>query len=270
MTKLLGVIGDPIAHSMSPLIHNGWLRDMGFDATYEAMHVPEGTLDSALKTLAKRDVLGVNVTLPHKGAALAAAREMSDAARKIGAANTLTYLGEGSWSADNTDAPGFMTALGDVNPDTDKVLLIGAGGSARALMYALNGAKIPVMIVNRTREKADELAKTLGNKTTVCGALAQYKEYIESATIVINTTSMGYSNSALDLPAGKDRLFFDISYGAIAAPQIEIARGQGWRVKDGLTMLVAQAAYSFEIWFGERPDMSAGMRRCEMALKAIS
>ena len=104
MTKLLGVIGDPIAHSLSPLIHNGWLRDLGYDAVYEAMHVPDGEFSTALKTLEKRDCLGVNVTLPHKAAALAAAADSSMAARTIGAANTLTYRGDGSWLADNTDA----------------------------------------------------------------------------------------------------------------------------------------------------------------------
>ena len=99
MTNLLGVIGDPIAHSMSPLIHNGWLRDMGFNATYEAMHVPEGAFESALQTLSKRDILGVNVTLPHKHAALAASSEASAEATSIGAANTLSYLGQQKWRA---------------------------------------------------------------------------------------------------------------------------------------------------------------------------
>ena len=270
MTKLLGVIGDPIAHSRSPLIHNGWLRDMGFDATYEAMQVAESAFGEALATLTGRDVLGLNVTLPHKAAALNAASEMSLAAEKIGAANTLTYLGEDQWRADNTDAPGFLSALGQADPARDKVLILGAGGSARALVYALVNAGYSVTIVNRTEQKAIDLAQDLGNSGTAYGALNQYAEYIDLATIVINTTSMGYDEQTLDLPLGNDRLFFDISYGAIAAPQITIARENGWRVKDGLSMLVAQAAYSFKIWFGESPDMDAGLRRCELALRAVS
>lgn len=270
MTKLLGVIGDPIAHSLSPLIHNGWLRDMGYDAVYEAMQVADGAFDDALKTLAKRDVLGVNVTLPHKGAALKSASEVTLAAAKIGAANTLTYLGDQSWHADNTDAPGFMSSLDGADPGADKVLILGAGGSARALVFALIQAGYAVTILNRTVEKAEALARELGDAKTVYGPLVQYKDHIDSATIVINTTSMGYSHSTLDLPPGRDRLFFDISYGKVAAPQIEIARDLGWRTKDGLTMLVAQAAYSFEIWFGEKPDLKAGLDRCEMALRAVS
>lgn len=270
MTKLLGVIGDPIAHSMSPLIHNGWLRDMGFDATYEAMHVAGGAFDEALLTLSKRDILGVNVTLPHKGAALTAAREVSAAAAKIGAANTLTYLGDQVWRADNTDAPGFLSALGPVDPGSEKILILGAGGSARALVYALAGAGFDVTILNRTESKAEQLAQELGNRKTVYGSLVQRADYLDAATIVINTTSMGYSDQVFELSNGRERLFFDISYGKIAAPQIAVARESGWRVKDGLSMLVAQAAFSFEIWFGEKPDLGAGLRRCEMALRAVS
>ncbi len=270
MTKLLGVIGDPIAHSMSPLIHNGWLRDMGYDATYEAMHVVDGAFDEALLTLSKRDILGLNVTLPHKSAALKAASEISPAAAKIGAANTLTYLGNQTWRADNTDAPGFLAALGQVDPKSEKVLILGAGGSARALVFALAGAGFALTILNRTESKAALLAKELGNINTAYGSLDQCAEYIDSATILINTTSMGYSDQVIDLPQGDDRLFFDISYGKIAAPQIALARDSGWQVKDGLSMLVAQAAYSFEIWFGEKPDLHAGLRRCEMALRAVS
>ena len=270
MTKLLGVIGDPIAHSMSPLIHNGWLRDMGFDATYEALHVPEGQFPTALKTLEKRDCLGLNVTLPHKGAALAAATQASDAANRIGAANTLTCLGPGNWRADNTDAPGFLAALGDVDTQSDRVLLLGAGGSARAIAYALSVHGVDWRVLNRTPQKARDLAHEFAGEAGLSGGLDQYTDYIASATIVINTTSMGYDGEILSLPTGDGRLFFDISYGKISAPQLDHARTQGWATRDGLSMLVAQAAYSFEIWFGEAPDLEAGLRRCRAAMEAIS
>lgn len=270
MTKLLGVIGDPIAHSLSPLIHNGWIRDMGFDATYEAMHVPAGEFPSALATLQKRNILGVNVTLPHKTAALEAAYDVTDAARKIRAANTLTYQGEGNWSAENTDAPGFLKALGEFNPSTDSFVVLGAGGSARALVYALAKAGAKVTVLNRTLEKAVTLCADLGNTKSLHGSLDQYKDYIDSATMVINTTSMGYSGEALELPAGDGRLFFDISYGKAAKAQLSEAHAKGWQTRDGLTMLVAQAALSFEIWFGELPDSDAAMRRCQIALEAVA
>lgn len=270
MTKLLGVIGDPIAHSLSPLIHNGWIRDMGFDATYEAMHVPAGSFDEALKTLEKRDILGVNVTLPHKTDALEAASDATVAARKIGAANTLTYQENGFWTADNTDAPGFIQALGPFNPDTDKVLILGAGGSARALVYALAKAQAKLRVLNRTVSKAEALRSELGNKNTFAGPLSQYIEYIDSATIVINTTSMGHDDRALELPAGRDRLFFDISYGKAAASQLNEAESKGWQTRDGLHMLIAQAALSFEVWFGEAPDQASALRRGRIALEAVA
>ncbi len=270
MTRLLGVIGDPIAHSMSPLIHNGWIREFGFNAAYEAMHVREGELTAALETLAKRDILGVNVTLPHKTAALQAAKITSDAAKRIGAANTLTYLGDQTWRADNTDAPGFLLALGDKNPSTEEIVILGAGGSSRALLYALASRGFTVRVLNRTVSKAEALIRELGNSKSGYGDISQYKEYIESATTVINTTSMGYLDQILDLPDGLDRLFFDISYGKVSAPQLAHAQEMGWQIQDGVSMLVAQAAYSFEIWFGERPDLESGLARCRRALEAIS
>jgi len=270
MTKLLGVIGDPIAHSLSPLIHNGWLRDMGFDATYEAFHVREGDFDNALKTLAEKDCLGVNVTLPHKGAALAAASEISDAAKAIGAANTLTHCGDGTWRADNTDAPGFLSAIGELDQASSRVVILGAGGSARAIIHALSVHGIKTVILNRTVSKAEAIAAELGRGNASAASIDQYNDYIESATIVVNTTSMGHSGGLLELPLGQARTFFDISYGKISAPQLDHARLQGWETLDGLSMLVAQAAFSFEIWFGHSPDQASGLRRCRMALEAVS
>lgn len=270
MTKLLGVIGDPIAHSLSPLIHNGWLRDMGFDATYEAMHVPQGAFADALQILEKRDCLGVNVTLPHKQAALRSARGCSAAARKIGAANTLTFGSNGDWYADNTDAPGFLEALGAIDPVTDRAVILGAGGSARAVVHALSEHGVSLTILNRTLEKARALGEELGADLAKVAPIDQYTEYIDSATIVVNTTSMGHQGDVLSLPGGEGRTFFDLSYGKIAAPQIKHAADQGWNAMDGLTMLVAQAAFSFKIWFDEMPDLESGLRRCRAALEAVS
>ncbi|MEO0608117.1 MAG: shikimate dehydrogenase, partial [Pseudomonadota bacterium] len=259
-----------ISHSLSPLIHNGWLRDLGIDATYEAFHVPDEAFAGALQTLQERGAIGLNITLPHKAAALAAARGAGMAAARIGAANTLTHLGDGAWRADNTDAPGFMRALGPVDPNKDRALILGAGGSARAIVFALTNAKIPVIILNRTEARAAELGDALGDTQTVYGSIDQYNEYIDQATIVINTTSMGYSGETLDLPAGDGRTFYDISYGKICDAQLAHARKQGWQTKDGLSMLVAQAALSFEIWFQVLPDLDSGLHRCRFALQAAS
>ncbi|MEL6861284.1 MAG: shikimate dehydrogenase [Pseudomonadota bacterium] len=270
MTKLLGVIGNPIAHSLSPLIHNGWLHDAELDAAYEAFHVPDGQFDNALKDLEKKDLFGLNITLPHKGAALAAANEVSEAAGKIGAANTLSLTQDGKWRADNTDAPGFLRSLGNVDPAQDRALILGAGGSARALVFALTNVGVPVTILNRTVEKAEHLAAELGDAKSGYGPIDQATEYIDNATIVINTTSMGHSGEILSLPDGSGRIFYDISYGKIARRQLSHAEARGWQMKDGLGMLVAQAAYSFEIWFGQLPDFDTGLHRCRLALEAAS
>lgn len=268
MTKRYGVIGDPIAHSLSPMIHNGWLRDMGIDATYEAVHVPDGEFHKALKELEKQEFLGLNVTLPHKASALSFAREVSETASAIGSANTLSFLGQGNWRADNTDAPGFLKALGTIDPASDRALVLGAGGSARAIVFALSEHGVPFTILNRTPARAMTLCTEFGGENCRAGPLDQLTEYIDSATIVINTTSMGYSGEIVQLPKGDGRTFFDISYGKISRPQLTHAAANGWQTRDGLTMLVAQAAYSFEIWFGELPDLEAGMRRCRAAMEA--
>ena len=268
MSVLLGVIGDPIAHSLSPVIHNGWLKDAGIDGLYEAIHVPDGAFDSALKDLTKNQVVGVNVTLPHKHAALAAADYVSDAAQAIGAVNTLTQHAGGVWHADNTDAPGFLMALGDADPDKESALVLGAGGSARAIVFALTNAGFDVIVLNRTPEKAAKILQDFGVASPRYDAIDQYNEYIESATIVVNTTSMGHAGEIVDLPDGGGRTFFDLSYGHVAAAQLTHAREQGWQTRDGLAMLVAQAALSFEIWFGHRPSLQDGLARAVHAMEA--
>jgi len=124
--KRLGVIGDPIAHSLSPLIHQGWLNDAGLQGRYDALHVPEGCFDSALQNFSTSDFVGFIVTLPHKASALAAAKTVSDAARKIGAANTLTMLDDKTWAADNTEQPGFMLFRRCYDPTIDPCVIIRA------------------------------------------------------------------------------------------------------------------------------------------------
>lgn len=273
MTELLGVLGDPIAQSLSPLIHNAWLREAGIDATYEAMQVAENDFASALETLAKRQVRGLNITLPHKHAALVAAGEVSVSAAKIGAANTLTPIDGGGWHADNTDAPGFLFALAHAGievVENQNILVLGAGGAARAVVYALHQRGASLTILNRTPSRAADLSKQLTNGQSAYGPIDQYRDYLDEACIVINTTSMGYTGNAIELARGKNRLFADISYGRIAAAQLAHADQQGWRTLDGLSMLVAQAAESFEIWFGGRPDTDKALQRVRRVVEAVS
>lgn len=273
MTALYGVIGDPISHSLSPLIHNKWMRAHAIPATYEAFHIPAGEFIEDTALLKTRGARGLNVTLPHKHDALTAAASKSDAARKIGAANTLSLDDDGHWAADNTDAPGFlkaleMTGFGDLN-DKD-VLLLGAGGSARALTFALHQQGAALTIANRTVEKAESLSAELTHGQAAIAPLADLATLQDRFDIVINTTSVGYSGDILLLNEGQGRLFFDISYGKVAAAQLAHAKSKGWQTADGLGMLAAQAAFSFDIWFGIMPDIETMVKHLRNVVEATS
>ncbi len=273
MTRLLGVIGDPIAHSLSPLIHNSWLREAGIDATYEAMQVVEGDLPHALNTLRDRAAIGVNITLPHKQTALSVAQQAGPEAAQIGAANTLTLLGDGIWRADNTDGVGFISALslaGFGAAKGKRITVLGAGGSARAIVHALREIGANIVILNRTIARAEALSLELTGGKAAHGSINQLTEYAAESALVINTTSLGHSGHHFDLETSDGQLFFDISYGKAAVPQLTHAAMQGWRTVDGLSMLVAQAAESFNIWFGEQPNVGAALERCRKIVEAIT
>jgi len=271
MTALYGVIGDPIAHSLSPVIHNGWFRDHDLDAAYVPMQVAAGEFSDAMKTLARRGAKGVNVTQPHKHDALAVAKSSSDAAKVIGASNTLTHLEDGGWHADNTDAPGFISDLraqGVEAVDGLSIFIIGAGGAARGVVYALKNEGAAITVCNRTLEKAEKLAKNFGGCEFL--SLEEGLTQASRADMIINTASFGYSGKSLKLPESDGKLFYDISFGKAAAPMLKAAAEKGWRTADGLGMLVAQAAASFKIWTGIEPSHEAGLERCRTAAGADS
>jgi shikimate dehydrogenase len=271
MTWLLGVIGDPVSHSLSPVIHNMWIREHDLDASYEALRVERGHLVDALDTLTKREALGFNVTLPHKEAALELAADASDVARRIGAANTLIRREEGGWRAENTDAPGFMRSLTDAGIDVagKRVTLLGAGGSARAVAITLTDLRADLVIANRTLERAETLVKETGITAEVV-SLEEGLADTGTSALVVNTLSLGHSGGTLNLPEGQDQVFYDISYGRAAAGLAAEARAKNWRPMDGLAMLVSQAAYSFEHWFGILPETEAVLAHCRKLVEATS
>jgi shikimate dehydrogenase len=277
MTRTFGVIGDPIAHSLSPLIHNGWMRDHKIDAEYFALQVAGGALTEGLQTLARRGLRGLNVTLPHKEDALALAQTATSRAAAIGAANTLWRPGDGSWHADNTDAPGFLAALSSVLTRPlkgQRALVLGAGGSARAVVYALHSEGVSILLANRTLSRGEALICKYNDdnstKPHVAVSLETGLKRAENADFVVNTTSLAHNGQTLDLGSGRDRLFFDLSYGPPANAFAEATRAQGWQAEDGTQMLVYQAAYSFERWFGVMPDIEAGLDRVRRTLGAVS
>lgn len=265
-----GVIGDPIAQSLSPDIHNLWINRANINAYYNKFHLQTDTASDDLKVLYRFGVKGLNVTMPYKDAAFNSAVKVSEFARIIGVANTLMATPEG-WYADNSDALGFLNALkasGDFSSLKDiNIFLIGAGGAARAVAYILDKESAKLTIANRTVEKADALIKELAPNAK-SSDLSNLTEQMDAADIVINATSLksGLTEN-ISFPDGKSRLFYDLSYGL--APQAILAKAKenGWKTEDGLRMLVEQAAISHELWHNEKPDVETALNLCRGKLK---
>ncbi|PKP81340.1 MAG: shikimate dehydrogenase [Alphaproteobacteria bacterium HGW-Alphaproteobacteria-18] len=270
MTHLLGVVGDPVTHSLSPFIHNGWLRAHQIDAVYSAFEVKGGELASGLDALARQGVIGLNITLPHKEEAMRLAASVSGTAHRLGAVNFLVRREDG-WIGDNTDAPGFGLTLdfGDIEVSGRNVFLLGAGGSARAVASVLADRGARLTICNRTAQRAEALARDLAPEASIL-SLEEGLKQLPSAALVVNTLSLGHSGGNLKLPEAAGGIFYDISYGKGAAAALTEAKAKGWRSLDGLGMLVAQAAISFEHWFGVMPDMAEAHARCRRLVEATS
>jgi len=268
--KLFAVVGDPVSHSLSPLIHNRWIGEAGLEAHYSTIHLQSANATADIRALSA-DYSGLNITLPHKIAALQAAATASADVRAIGAANTLARQDDSTWVAHNTDVAGFLTALtvaiGSQRQGL-RVVMIGAGGAARAAVAALAASGASLAIVNRSLANAGTLAADLAPGADIAD-LAQLPALAEGADIVINSASLGHAGASLPaLPAGKGRPFLDLSYGKAAAQTLESAAASGWTPHDGLPMLVGQAAAAFHIWFGISPDEAGALRACREAVAA--
>jgi shikimate dehydrogenase len=263
------VVGDPVAHSLSPLIHNAWMATAGLDAHYERIHLQSLHAAEDLRAMAQA-YDGLNITLPHKIAALAAATNASPEARIVGAANTLVQ-NDGAWIAHNTDVAGFEIAMRAAAGDelrNLRVLLIGAGGAARAAVVSLNRAGAELTIANRSEVNAAALANELAPHAHTAG-LDAIEALSASADVIVNSASLGHAGGSLPpLAPGNGRAFLDLSYGKAAAPILAAASAAGWTPHDGLSMLVGQAAAAFELWFCFRPDQASALRACREALAA--
>jgi shikimate dehydrogenase len=268
-TKIYAVVGDPVAHSLSPLIHNGWIADHGFDARYDRVHLQSDKAGDDLRAMATT-YSGLNVTLPHKIAALSAAANSSPEARTVGAANTLVRE-DGAWTAHNTDVAGFEAAMHAACGDelrNLRVLLIGAGGAARAAIVSLNRSGAKLTIANRSALNAAALANELAPHARTVG-LEDIERLSADADVIVNSASLGHAGASLpSLSPGAGRPFLDLSYGKAAAGTLAAAASAGWAPHDGLTMLVAQAAVAFHLWFGVWPDQAKALRACRSKLQA--
>lgn len=246
-----GVVGHPIAHSLSPLIHSAWIEAIGLDATYERFgpETPEAFADLVARGRAG-ELRGLNVTAPYKEQAFALADETSQAARLVGSANLLVFQ-EGRITADSTDGHGLMAALAEQAPDLvvhgQPVVILGAGGAARAAAGALAQAGAAVRIVNRTRERADRLATDVGPAVIV----TQTPEAFDQAVLVVNALS---APPEIDLAAlAPGTIVMDMTYRPLETPLLAAARARGLAAVDGLAMLIGQAAPSFQAIFGVAP-----------------
>ncbi len=251
MSALAGVLGFPVGHSRSPLMMNAAFAELGLDWRYLKLPVPPERFVETVRALAGSGYRGANVTIPHKLAAHDLADELGDDARAIGAVNTLTFTEQGRIVGDNTDAGGVLDALGEQLPST--ALVLGAGGAARAAVWALAEGGVEVTVWNRRPERATQLAGAFGVTAS---------ERPGRAELLVNATSVGLrpSDSLDGLPLVDARVVVDLVYGAAQTPFARWAEERGARLVDGLEVLVRQGARSLELWTGEEPPVDA-MRR---------
>lgn len=259
------VFGHPVAHSLSPRIHQAFARQFGIELVYDALDVAPDDFANAVRDFFADGGAGANVTVPHKHAALSLADSHSEAAAKAGAANVLTVQPDGSLAAHNNDGAGLVRDLTDrhrLDLRGHDALLLGAGGAAQGVAAPLLDAGVATLtIVNRNPERADALADRLGDPARAHSRYWKDLATLGSYDLIVNATSAGVQGQALDLPfslIGSRALCYDLSYGPAASGFLAWARAAGARhALDGLGMLVETAADSFALWHGKRPDSDA-------------
>jgi shikimate dehydrogenase len=259
------LIGWPAAHSRSPLIHHYWLRKLGIEGGYVIEAVPPDELQDFVFRLALRGFVGANVTIPHKERVLKLSKP-DERAQAVGAANTL-WFADGELCSTNTDVEGFLNNLDAAAPGWDhaeEVLVLGAGGAARAVVFGLLERGIKrVHLANRTKARADALADQFGDNVHAA-AWEAFGDLLPRARLLVNTTSLGmHGQPPLDIDIGKlpdDAVVNDLVYVPLLTPLLAAARARGLKTADGLGMLLHQAVRGFELWFGQRPEVTSELR----------
>ncbi len=264
-TRLAGVMGWPITHSLSPRLHGYWLRKYGIDGAYVPLSVSPEHLGAALCGLSALGFSGCNVTVPHKEAVIPHLKNLTARARQIGAVNTI-WCSEEGLQGDCTDGEGFMADLSAQFPEwveyKDKVVVIGAGGAARAVLAALHeeGCR-NLTILNRSPDRAAVVCRHLGIEAKTAGLESAS---LRGAGLVINTTSLGMKGQpSLDIECmemQKGGLVYDLVYNPAETAFLHSARQQGLKTANGLGMLLHQAVPGFERWFGQRPVVDEELR----------
>jgi shikimate dehydrogenase len=266
MTYYAEVIGDPIAHSKSPIIHRFWLQKLGIAADYRAHHVAACDLGNYCAERAADPLWrGCNITIPHKQAVLDYVNDPGGVRQSIGAANTIFRNHDGGLQVTNTDAAGFFAPIADMDWSGASVVVIGAGGAARAILFALRQADVgQVIMLARSPLKATALLAHFGLKGRVVSMEAQ----LPPAALVVNTSPLGMTGQPplnIDLsPLPTDAHVYDIVYAPLVTGLLAAAQARGLSTTDGLDMLIGQAALAFELFFGKAPPAD-----CDDELRAL-
>lgn len=279
MTMLLGIIGDPIAHSLSPIMQNRALEAAGLDATYLPYHVRSPELKAFIEDVHQQNMTGFNVTVPHKVSIMKYLDEVDEEAHQIGAVNTVLYH-EGRLSGYNTDARGYCRSLQEEARFSAKdkaICILGAGGAARAVAYGLlTAGATNVMIANRTAEKAEALVQSFAHDyphriTHIPWEPKTLGENFGKCDLLINTTTVGLDGTRFDrLPLAQlpgTALVSDLVYSPRETPLLREAKEAGFSTHEGLGMLLYQGAESFRIWTGIEPDIKVMRKALEEALE---
>lgn len=272
--KLAGVMGWPIGHSLSPQLHGFWLKTYEIKGSYVPLAVSPDHFEAAVRSLAKLGFAGVNVTVPHKEAALQVVDQVDPIAARIGAVNTVFVQDDGSLVGTNTDAVGFMENLKEGAPDWDATsgpaVVLGAGGAARAVVASLVDAGVPeVRLINRTLSRAQSLSESIGGPVSVYN-WSQAAALLDGATLVVNTTTLGMAGQPPmqleldDLPG--NAIVTDIVYTPLLTPLLARAKANNYKIVDGLGMLLHQAVPGFSGWFGKTPTVTDDLRAHILAL----
>ena len=265
-TRRACIMGHPVAHSRSPMIHGYWLKQLGIDGAYDFKDLTPEEFPAFIARLGSNGYVGGNVTVPHKEAAFRGVAQRDAASEAVGAVNVL-WVENGKLMGGNSDVHGFInnldvTAPGWQGPNACAVVL-GAGGSARSAVYAFTQRGVRVKLVNRTLERAQELATHFG---PLVGAHRQQElpALLSEADVLVNCTSTGMTGKpplVIDLaPLKKTAVVYDIVYVPLETDLLAQARKRGHRCVDGLGMLLHQAGYGFQKWFGAKTDITAELR----------
>jgi len=261
-------MGWPVMHSRSPALHNYFFKHYGLAGTYVPLAIPPDRLEPALRALAPLGFSGCNLTIPHKEHALAIVDQVDDAARRIGAISCVIVRSDGSLCGTNNDVHGFARNILQHQPgwraDAGPAVVLGAGGGARAVVYSLveRGAR-EIRLVNRTRDRADTLAREFGSSVTAFDWNERHRA-LGGAAMLVNTTSQGMvGQPALDLSLDalpSTALVVDIVYIPLETPLLAAARRRGNPTVDGLGMLLHQACIAWHLWFGLNPEVTPELR----------